>query len=751
MNKLRGIPPYSSLNPKRARNLFLFGMLIINIAFCFPALAISPPARVDDDHDGIDDNLEQKLAERFAPIVLIEPDESNYPVNVEWFLARASLQYHEDCFSDIDQPVGPSPIMTQDLLLGPPGSLWSGGPNCGEDDTGYSHPPHHLLTSISADPDGQFSLGALTTGFSDQQSFVIPDLDDSVHVGSTDPTQWRTYFHCYPTAEGGVIIQYWHLFAYDELAVGNVGNHGGDWDASIQVQLNPDLTLKGVWFSRHSNDHPGTFLAKSNAHLHLDPSGTHTVMSIDGGGHAAFADVQDYCDNAAPVVSTTIVYPTDPNDPANPSKLDTATSSVTGCGVNLQLPGGITWETWTGGMVRASGQLTHAITAPSAHGGLVNLGEYNPCTPTTCAGSAQASTLLAGEFHPLNGQIFIRYSGRWGSLPSFISSGIGVGLAPRGPVFQGFDDEGENFTNVYRSWYNQGAAVPAAPGSSPWLTPPVTSLNFGNPAYHTVGGAIFVTSATQFVLNATESVPAAQFGSPSIWYRAFSVPGSPGPFLLFSGSFSLSGSDGTYSINYFSSDALQNSEASHAQNVSLDNTAPTVNVNVPLAGAKYTHNQSITLAYAVSDGAGSGVQQFIPKLDGATTVAGHGLASGQAINLLTQMTAGTHTFTIAALDNLGNSRLVSASFTIIVTPQSIIDDVAQFYAAGSLKNSGQANSLTVKLNAAAAAQAKGNCKEAANNYNAFINELQAQRGKGVDAAAADIMMADAQYMIAHCP
>jgi hypothetical protein len=34
---------------------------------------------------------------------------------------------------------------------------------------------------------------------------------------------------------------------------------------------------------------------------------------------------------------------------------------------------------------------------------------------------------------------------------------------------------------------------------------------------------------------------------------------------------------------------------------------------------------------------------------------------------------------------------------------------------------------------------------------AFISELSAQSGKGVDATAAAIMVADAQYLIVHCP
>jgi hypothetical protein len=55
------------------------------------------------------------------------------------------------------------------------------------------------------------------------------------------------------------------------------------------------------------------------------------------------------------------------------------------------------------------------------------------------------------------------------------------------------------------------------------------------------------------------------------------------------------------------------------------------------------------------------------------------------------------------------------------------------------------------LNAAAKARNKGDCKTAAKNYNAFIIDLQAQSGKWVSPAAAATMIADAQYLINHCP
>ena len=300
---------------------------------------------VDRDNDGLDDTFEQRLASTSAPVVIhVEPDDVNYPTNVDWFLARTGLQYHEDCFFDIDATVLRA-IGSQRRLIGPP---WVFGPHCGEHDTGYSHPPHRRLATIAADPDGQVSAGGATTGYSDQQTYVIPDIADRYRIGSTNPTAWKTYFHAYPTRDGGVMIQYWHFFAYNALAFAGIGNHGGDWDAEIQVQLGKNLSLKRVFFSRHTSDSPGDSYEAGDRNLTLY-RGTDTIMTIDGGGHAAYAGVADFCAHQAKIVGSTATWTTAPGDPLNPDKLQTPR-----CAHSAGLRGGVVWETWDGGIVRAS-------------------------------------------------------------------------------------------------------------------------------------------------------------------------------------------------------------------------------------------------------------------------------------------------------------------------------------------------------------------------------------------------------------
>jgi FIMAH domain len=177
---------------------------------------------------------------------------------------------------------------------------------------------------------------------------------------------------------------------------------------------------------------------------------------------------------------------------------------------------------------------------------------------------------------------------------------------------------------------------------------------------------------------------------------------------------------------------------------------PKITITQPTS-MQYLHTETITLNYSAAD-TGCGVGSETATMDGAPTLLdGHSLASGQTINLLTEMTIGNHTFAVTAADNVGDTNSASATFTIIVTPASIMTDVTQLLQSGAIKNQGLATSLLAKLQAAATARSSGQCSTAADIYQAFINELMAQSAKGVGATASAIMIADAQYLMTHCP
>ena len=83
-----------------------------------------------------------------------------------------------------------------------------------------------------------------------------------------------------------------------------------------------------------------------------------------------------------------------------------------------------------------------------------------------------------------------------------------------------------------------------------------------------------------------------------------------------------------------------------------DTTAPTATIASPSDGATYTKGQSVTASYLCADEAGgSGVASCVGTV-----------ADGEAINTAT---VGSHTFTVTALDNAGNSFAVTHTYNVV--------------------------------------------------------------------------------------
>jgi len=69
------------------------------------------------------------------------------------------------------------------------------------------------------------------------------------------------------------------------------------------------------------------------------------------------------------------------------------------------------------------------------------------------------------------------------------------------------------------------------------------------------------------------------------------------------------------------------------------------------------------------------------------------------------------------------------------------------YELGLIKNKGVYNSIAQKLSKAGEKQTSGDLKTASNIYNAALNEIEAQSGKGIDPTCADILMEDIKSLI----
>jgi hypothetical protein len=304
-------------------------------------------------------------------------------------------------------------------------------------------------------------------------------------------------------------------------------------------------------------------------------------------------------------------------------------------------------------------------------------------------------------------------------------------------------------------------------------TPPqASSLTVGSPAYTNPNTSqVFVRPDTSLIFSSPgpddvfyqyrfrmPTAPLPNFGSPLgfplHWTNILPPPTSPtrAATIHLSGTDPGGGfaGDGNYVLQWSAFDFQQGGiEHAHTARFSVDSTPPTITINGPQASS-YSHSATITLNYGAID-TGSGVKSVTATMDGSSTLGGQALSDGATLNLLTLLSLGSHTFTVTAVDNVGNTSTQSVVFTIVVTPDSIKADVNQFLASGAIKSQGLANSLLASLNAASDARTRGDCKTASNNYQAFINQINAQSGKGITSQAASIMIGDAQYLIAHCP
>jgi hypothetical protein len=179
----------------------------------------------------------------------------------------------------------------------------------------------------------------------------------------------------------------------------------------------------------------------------------------------------------------------------------------------------------------------------------------------------------------------------------------------------------------------------------------------------------------------------------------------------------------------------------------IDRRPPAIAIAQP-SSAEYLHSATLTLQYAVTDG-GSGLDAVGVQLDGMPTLAGHGLGSGQVIPLLTELGLGVHVFLVDATDSVGNRASTSVSFSVVADANSLLAATASFCSSGAITSHGECNGLAAKLRAVRAALERGDRRPAANQLNAFLNQLQAQRGRTISPQAYATLRSDAQWLLEH--
>jgi len=207
----------------------------------------------DNDSDGIDDRLEDGLAERFAPIVYHGELETSFPVSVDWWLERTHL-------GTIDTTSWPG--RTRRVVAGPLRQ-------------------EQLLNHISPF-DGVMVSSSGTRSRGKHVSFFLEDVPKSARPQSIRPEDWVTYVHSYPNESGGITLQYWRAYAWDDARFAGLDvGHGGDWEG-IAVQL--DSSLKPV--KTTYLDHTGIVDWGGSVRW----EGTHPLVWSEEGGHSSYPD-----------------------------------------------------------------------------------------------------------------------------------------------------------------------------------------------------------------------------------------------------------------------------------------------------------------------------------------------------------------------------------------------------------------------------------------------------------------------------
>ena len=255
--------------------------------------------------------------------------------------------------------------------------------------------------------------------------------------------------------------------------------------------------------------------------------------------------------------------------------------------------------------------------------------------------------------------------------------------------------------------------------------PPVTALR----AFGDQGPDGWYITPVRIEIDAADD----RSGVGSIEYRL-----NDGPWTLYSAPFLITTS-GTTRVRTRATDLAGNVEVAGADaSFKVDVEGPTVIIHSPQPRT-YLHSDVLTLGFSVVDSASGLAGAPVAGLDRTIVL------NGQTVSLLT-LPLGSHHVSVSARDVAGNGAKVSVSFEVVATIESLIGAVNAFAAAGAIDPNTQ-GAMLAKLEDARQSFAKGNMNAARNKLEDFVSYVTNKIGRGVTAAAADVLISDARHVL----
>lgn len=181
--------------------------------------------------------------------------------------------------------------------------------------------------------------------------------------------------------------------------------------------------------------------------------------------------------------------------------------------------------------------------------------------------------------------------------------------------------------------------------------------------------------------------------------------------------------DGVYELIVTAVDPVGNS-SEKTVHFSIDKTAPVITTNLK-DGSVYNRINTFTLLNTAVD-AIAGVEKLETKLDGEL------ISNTAAVNLET-LAFGSHQMVITAIDKVGNMAVMTVGFEIEATTKTLSSLLVKLYKAELIKTEGLYTSLNTKV-------VKG-------NLGAFLNEVSAQKGKGISIKTANTLKEYATWIM----